>query len=120
MLVIDIRELDDVRRIHNTLQLLKMVGNMLERCATVHHHVKDTSKRPYVTGSANLLSDKRREKAECRVGSITSRCSRTERALLGKGQDRTDWKGGGWVGEEMERESMAENEPKCHADENVR
>ena len=119
MLVIDIRELDDVRRIHNTLQLLKMVGNMLERCATVHHHVKDTSKRPYVTRSANLLSDKRREKAEGRVSSITSRCWRTERALLGKGLDRTDWKGGG-EGGEMERESMAENEPKCHADKNVR
>lgn len=116
MLVIDFRELDDVRRIHNTLQLLKMIGNMLERCATVHHHVKDTSKRPYITRSANLLSDKRREKAKCRVGSIPSRCSRTERALLGKGQDRTDRKGG----RDGERESMAENEPKCHADENVR
>ena len=80
-----------------------MIGNMLERCATVHHHVKDTSKRPYVTGSANLLSDKRREKAECRVGSITSRCSRTERALLGKGQDRTDRKGGGGGGWWRER-----------------
>ena len=107
MLVIDIRELDDVRRIHNTLQLLKMVGNMLERCATVHHHVKDTSKRPYVTRSANLLSDKRREKAECRVGPITSRCSRTERTLLGKGQDRTDRNlgGEGGRGRWRERES---------------
>ena len=43
VLVLDFRKLDDVRRIHDTLQLDDMISYVLERSPAIHHHVEDTA-----------------------------------------------------------------------------
>ena len=42
-LIFDIWKLNYVRRIHNTLQLDNVIGDVLERRLAINHHVKDAA-----------------------------------------------------------------------------
>ena len=58
-LVFDIWKLNHMRRIHNTLQLDNVIGDVLEWRPTINHHVKDTAQRPHVAGSADLEGEQK-------------------------------------------------------------
>ena len=71
MNIVNGREVNLVRGIHNALQLHKMIVNVLERTPPINHHVQNTPKRPHITGSTNLPEKKYEKHTTLRSDYIT-------------------------------------------------